>query len=90
MRAAGRGALLFTTGSAALTPTAERASSGIVNAAQSAYFRMLHDQLADEGIYVLHAVIVGPIGQGGHDPADIAQAMWDAARRRSDAQIAIR
>ena len=41
MRAAGRGTLLFTTGSAALTPTPARAASGIVNAAQSVYFRML-------------------------------------------------
>jgi hypothetical protein len=35
-------------------------------------------------------VIVGPIGGDGHDPADIAQAPWDAARLRADAQIAIR
>lgn len=90
MRAAGRGTLLFTTGSAALTPTPARASSGIVNAAQSTYFRMLHDRLADEGVYVLHAVIAGPIGPGGHDPADIAEAMWEAAGRRAEPQIVIR
>jgi NAD(P)-dependent dehydrogenase (short-subunit alcohol dehydrogenase family) len=90
MRAAGRGTLLFTTGSAALTPRPERASSGIVNAAQATYFRMLHDQLANDGIYALHTVIVGPIGDNGHDPADIAQAMWEAARQRTDPQIVIR
>jgi NADP-dependent 3-hydroxy acid dehydrogenase YdfG len=90
MRSAGRGTLLFTTGSAALTPTAARASSGIVNAAQSAYFRMLHDDLAGAGIYALHAVIAGPIGPGGHDPADIAQAMWEAAERRAEPRIVIR
>jgi NADP-dependent 3-hydroxy acid dehydrogenase YdfG len=90
MRAAGRGTLLFTTGSAALTPTSGRAASGIVNAAQSVYIRMLHDQLAEQGIYALHTVIVGPIGEDGHDPADIAQAMWDAAGRRVDPQIVIR
>ena len=39
---------------------------------------MLHDQLVGEGTFALHAVIVGPIGGDGHDPADIAQAMWDA------------
>jgi hypothetical protein len=54
MRAAGRGTLLFTTGSAALTPRPERASSGIVNSAQATYFGTLHDRLADDGIYVLH------------------------------------
>jgi hypothetical protein len=82
--------LLFTTGSAALTPTPQRATSGIVNAAQSVYIRMLQDQLAPEGIYVLHTVIVGPIGDDGHNADDIASATWDAARRRSDAQIVIR
>jgi NADP-dependent 3-hydroxy acid dehydrogenase YdfG len=90
MRAAGRGTLLFTTGSAALTPTPARATSGIVNAAQSTYFRMLHDQLGDEGIHALHTVIVGPIGSEGHDPADIAEAMWTAAQRRLEAQIVLR
>lgn len=90
LRSAEHGTLLFTTGSAALTPRPERASSGIVNAAQAAYFRMLYDQLAGEGVYALHAVIVGPIGEGGHDPADIAHAMWDAARQRTQAQIIIR
>jgi short-subunit dehydrogenase len=90
MRAAGRGTLLFTTGSAALTPTPARASSGIVNAAQATYFRMLHDQLGPQGIYAVHTVIVGPIGDAGHDPADIAQAMWEAAERRSEPQIVIR
>jgi len=90
MRAAGRGTLLFTTGSAALTPTPARASSGIVNAAQSAYFRMLHDALGPEGVYALHTVIVGPIGGDGHDPADIAEAMWEAAARRAGQQLVIR
>jgi NADP-dependent 3-hydroxy acid dehydrogenase YdfG len=90
MRTAGRGTLMFTTGSAALTPTAARASSGIINAAQSVYFRMLHDQLSDEGVYAVHAVIVGPIGPDGHDPADIAQAMWQAANQRAAPQIVIR
>lgn len=51
---------------------------------------MLHDRLAGEGIYALHAVIVGPIGDGGHDFAAIAQAIWDAARRRTEPRIAIR
>lgn len=90
MRATRHGTLLFTTGSAVLTPRPERASSGIVNAAQATYFRMLHDQLGDDGVYVLHTVIVGPIGDGGHDPADIAQAMWEAARRRTEPQIVVR
>jgi len=51
---------------------------------------MLHDRLADEGVYALHTVIVGPVGEGGHDPDDIAEAMWDAAQRRTDAQLTLR
>jgi NADP-dependent 3-hydroxy acid dehydrogenase YdfG len=90
MRAAGRGSLLFTTGSAALTPSSGRATSGVVNAAQSVYIRMLHDSLAQDGVYALHAVIVGPIGGGGHDPGDIAEAIWQAHSARTDAQIVIR
>lgn len=89
MRAAGRGTLLFTTGSAVLKPNPERATSGVVNAAQATYFRMLHDKLGPEGIYALHAVIVGPIGPDGHDPDDIAAAMWDAATARRESRIVI-
>jgi hypothetical protein len=80
MRAAARGTLLFTTGSAAVTPTPAR----------SVCLRMLHDELGDEGDYALHTVIVGPIGVNRHDPAGIAQAMWEAAERRTDPQILIR
>ncbi|WP_205699471.1 SDR family oxidoreductase [Conexibacter sp. SYSU D00693] len=90
MREAGRGTLLFTTGSAVLTPRPERAASGIVNAAQATWFGMLHDQLAPEGVHVLHTVIVGPIGEGGHAPADLAAAMWASAREGTDAQLVIR
>jgi NADP-dependent 3-hydroxy acid dehydrogenase YdfG len=90
MRASSRGSLLFTTGSAALTPSSGRATSGVVNAAQSVYIRMLHDSLAEDGVYALHAVIVGPIGDGGHDPGDIAEAIWQAHSTRTDAQIVIR
>jgi short-subunit dehydrogenase len=84
MRAAGRGTLLFTTGSAVLRPNPERATSGIANAAQATYFRMLHDALAPEGVHVQHTVIVGPIGGEGHDPDAIAAAMWSGHRERSD------
>ena len=89
MRAAGHGTLLFTTGSAVLRPNAARAASGIVNAAQATYFRMLHDSLAGAGIHVLHTVIVGPIGDGGHDPDAIADAMWRAAAARTEVRIVI-
>jgi NADP-dependent 3-hydroxy acid dehydrogenase YdfG len=89
MRAAGRGTLLFTTGSAVLNPNPERATSGVVNAAQATYFRMLHESLAGDGIYALHAVIVGAIGGDGHDPDAIADRMWQAAAARTEQRIVI-
>jgi hypothetical protein len=35
------------------------------------------------GICALHVEIVGPIGDAGRDPADVAQAVWDARERRA-------
>ena len=90
MRERGHGTLLFTTGSAVLKPNPERATSGVANAAQATYIRMLHDTLAGDGIYVLHTVIVGPIGAGGHDPDVVAERMWQAHVSRDEAQIVIR
>ena len=89
MRAARRGSLLFTTGSAVIRPSADRATSGIVNAAQAMYFKMLHEALAADGVHVQHAVIVGPIGPAGHDPDAIAQAIWRGHVERSEALTVI-
>jgi short-subunit dehydrogenase len=91
MRKRGRGTLLFTTGSAVLKPNPDRAASGIVNAAQSTYFEMLHGALAPEGIHVAHTVIVGPIGgDDGHDPARIAELMWEQHVARSELRTVVR
>jgi short-subunit dehydrogenase len=89
MRAARRGSLLFTTGSAVIRPSADRATSGVVNAAQATYFKMLHDALAADGVHVQHAVIVGPIGPGGHEPDAIAQTLWRGHVERSEALTVI-
>jgi NADP-dependent 3-hydroxy acid dehydrogenase YdfG len=48
MREAGRGTILFTTGGAAINPNPARAGVGISFAAEVAYARMLHDQLAND------------------------------------------
>jgi NAD(P)-dependent dehydrogenase (short-subunit alcohol dehydrogenase family) len=91
MREAGRGTLLFTTGSAVLNPNPDRAASGIVKAAQATYFEMLHGALAPEGIHVAHTVIVGPIGgDDGHDPARIAELMWAQHADRSERRTVVR
>jgi NADP-dependent 3-hydroxy acid dehydrogenase YdfG len=89
MLAARRGSLLFTTGSAVIRPSAGRATSGVVNAAQATYFKMLHDALAADGVHVQHAVIVGAIGPGGHDPDAIAQTLWRGHVERARALTVI-
>ena len=59
MQAAGRGTILFTTGGAAINPYPLRAGVGISFAGEVAYARMLHDELADQGIHVAHTAIGG-------------------------------
>ena len=77
MRAAGRGTLLFTTGGAAVHPNPLRAGVGISFAGEVAYARMLHDELAEEGIHVAHTAIAGRIGPGlDHEPAEVADVLW--------------
>jgi NADP-dependent 3-hydroxy acid dehydrogenase YdfG len=78
----GRGTILFTTGGAAVTPYPARAGVGISFAAEVAYARMLHEELADRGIFVGHTAVAGRIAPGeDHDPADIAELLW---RRHAD------
>ena len=78
MRRRGR-ALLFTTGSAALTPIEARAASGVTTTAATVYFRMLHDALAPEGVHVGHVVVVGAVKtEGGlHRSAEVARHLLD-------------
>jgi NADP-dependent 3-hydroxy acid dehydrogenase YdfG len=77
MREAGRGSILFTTGGAAINPYPERAGVGISFAAEVAYARMLHEELAGDGVHVAHTAIGGSIAPGGdHEPDDIAEVLW--------------
>ncbi|WP_373464506.1 hypothetical protein [Streptomyces sp. V4I2] len=64
MRERGRGTLLFTTGGAAVAPSAARASSAVSYCAEVAYARLLHEKLEPEGIRVAHTAIVGALGPG--------------------------
>jgi NADP-dependent 3-hydroxy acid dehydrogenase YdfG len=71
MRRRRRGTLLFTTGGAAVEPHRDRAVPGIAYAAESAYTRMLHGTLADDGVHAAQVTVVGPIGPGArHDPEE--------------------
>ncbi len=74
---AGRGTILFTTGGAAINPYPQRAGVGISFAAEVAYARMLHDELAPRGVHVAHTAIGGRIASGGdHEPDDVAATLW--------------
>ena len=73
MREAGRGTILYTTGGAAINPYPLRAGVGVSFAGEVAYARMLHDELAEQGIHVAHTAIAGRIAPGGdHEPAEVA------------------
>ncbi|MEV6133735.1 SDR family NAD(P)-dependent oxidoreductase [Streptomyces violaceusniger] len=84
MRALGRGTVLFVNGGTAVVPHPERAGTSIAFAAESAYGRLLHDTLADEGIHVAQLIIPGAIvpGHEKKDPAVLADTLWTLHRDR--------
>jgi NAD(P)-dependent dehydrogenase (short-subunit alcohol dehydrogenase family) len=87
MREAGRGTILFTTGSAFLTLNPERAGVGVSFSGEVAYARMLHDVLAREGIHVAHTAINGRIAPGeDFEPDEIADLLWRHHAERGDFQ----
>jgi NADP-dependent 3-hydroxy acid dehydrogenase YdfG len=84
----GAGTILFTTGGAAINPYPLRAGVGISFAAEVAYARMLHDELADRGIHVAHTAIGGRIAPGAdHEPEDVADVLWRHHTERSAFQV---
>jgi NADP-dependent 3-hydroxy acid dehydrogenase YdfG len=90
MRAAGHGTILFTTGGAAINPYPLRAGVGISFAGEVAYARMLHDELAGQGIHVAHTAIGGRIAPGAdHEPSAIAEVLWSHHVDRSTFQTRI-
>jgi NADP-dependent 3-hydroxy acid dehydrogenase YdfG len=86
----GSGTLLYTTGGAAINPYPLRAGVGISFAGEVAYARMLHEELAGRGVHVGHTAIAGRIAPGAdHEPADIADILWDHHTQRDRFQIRI-
>jgi NADP-dependent 3-hydroxy acid dehydrogenase YdfG len=86
----GSGSILFTTGGAAITPYPLRAGVGISFAAEVAYARMLHEELAERGIHVGHTAIAGRIAPGGdHEPDEIAEILWRHHTERSTFQVRV-
>ena len=87
MREAGRGSILFTTGTAFITLNPERAGVGVSFSGEVAYARMLHGVLAEEGIHVAHTAIHGRIAPGEEfEPDEIAALLWRHHSERGDFQ----
>ena len=77
MREAGRGTILFTTGSAFIILNPERAGVGVSFSGEVAYARMLHEVLAGEGVHVAHTAVNGRIAPGEQfEPGEIADLLW--------------
>ena len=87
MREAGRGTILFTTGGAAINPYPLRAGVGVSFAGEVAWARMLHDELAGQGIHVAHTAIGGSSRTAATtsrttSPASCGPTTWTARRSR--------
>ena len=60
---------------------------GISFAAEVAYARMLHDELAEEGVHVAHTAIGGRIAPGeDHEPDEVADVLWHHHTERGEFQ----
>ena len=87
MREAGRGTILFTTGSAFITLNPQRAGVGVSFSGEVAYARMLHEVLADENIHVAHTAVNGRIAPGEEfEPDEIADLLWRHHTERGEFQ----
>jgi NADP-dependent 3-hydroxy acid dehydrogenase YdfG len=77
MREAGRGTLLFVTGSAVLNPSPDRAASAVAGFAEKAYVQLLAEALAGTPLRVAQLVVEGAVGVGRkHEPDAVAERLW--------------
>jgi NADP-dependent 3-hydroxy acid dehydrogenase YdfG len=83
MRALGRGSILFVNGGSAARPNGAVAGTSVAFAGESAFARMLHDALAEDGIHVGQLIIPGAIepGHPTHDPDVLADKLWQLHAR---------
>ncbi|MCI3245755.1 MULTISPECIES: hypothetical protein [Streptomyces] len=82
---------MFTTGGAAVDPHRDRTVSAIAYAAESAYVRLLHETLADDGVHVAQVTIVGAIGAGlTHEPDEVAEHLWQLHAERTQPLLVLR
>jgi hypothetical protein len=65
--------------------------SAIAYAAESAYVRMFHDQLADQGVDAAQMTVGGAIGPGlRHEPDAVAAELWRLHSERDQPLVALR
>ncbi|RMB84179.1 SDR family oxidoreductase [Streptomyces shenzhenensis] len=91
MREARDGALLFTTGTTAIRPLPEMSNSGIALAGLRSWAQGLHNDLADEGVYVGHLCIGVPIipDSGEGDPDVLADRWYRLAQERTSFEATV-
>lgn len=76
--------ILFVNGGSAVKPGRTVTGTSIAFAGQAAYLQLLHEELAEEGIYVGQLVIGGQIVEGDpeKDPAVLADRIWSLHSER--------
>lgn len=86
MRFLGRGTVLFVNGGSGAKPNPNVAGTSIAFAGESAFAKMMHDVLADDGIHVGQLIIPGGItpGHPTHDPDVLADVLWKMHTDRGD------
>lgn len=91
MRDARDGALLFTTGMSAVVPMSVMGNAGIALAGLRNWAAAIHDDLADDGVYVGHVSVGLPIvrGSGDGDPDAIADRWFQLAASRDSFESTI-
>lgn len=84
MRTGGRGTIVFINGGTSVRPRPGYAGTSVAFAGESAYAQMLHEALADQGIYVTQLVVPGTISRDDPEssPEAIAQRIWDLHTQR--------
>lgn len=89
MQGLGRGTIVFVNGGSAVRPAGRVTGTSIAFAGESAYARMLHDELAVSGIHVAQLIIPGAIvtGHPRKDPAVLAETLWGLHSRREGFRV---
>ena len=83
--------ILFVNGGSAVTPGRTVTGTSVAFAGLGAYITLLHDELAEQGIYVGQLVIGGQIvaGDDDKDPDVLAERLWQMHTGREGMRVQI-